>query len=670
MIISFDTETALIAPGLLAPPMTCLTWAMRPAHLSSGIDHWTSSKELIEAWLRDPSIKLVGQNVAYDFGVIGAQWPELIPAIFKAYEDRRITDTMIRQQLWDIAAGTFDGYVDQDGEWYQPKYSLFDLAKRHTDRILNKDDWRMFYGFFRDIPLDRWVEHAKLIQAQHLLELEQYERWHAEKPKDSEIKARLTSLRGMIGSDPQRVLEYPVEDAVVTLEVYESQERQANAFPRQWEESAAAWWQHLTSCWGLRTDGAAVDELEKNTHAAIEEIQERLIAAGLMKETGKKVKTRSRNQAATMARMVEVMAAKGLEARTTKTGRICLDAAACRASEDELLLDYEHVSSLGKTISTDIPLLRAGTIVPVQTRFSLAGTVRARSSNPNVQNIRKVPGIRECFRPRPGWVYAQVDYPGLELHTFGQSCLDRFGFSKLADMLNTGLDPHLVVGASMLGVEYADALARYKAKDAEMLTYRTMGKPFNFGAAGGMGAVKFIATAYKDYKVVIESEDEFRRLKRVWQSALPETFEHFAQVAAATNGSPDGTMTVEVPRIDFIRGELIYTEACNSFFQPMGAACMKRAGFLVSKACYVERDSVLFGSRIVNVIHDELIVEVPEKTGHECGHELARLMAVGANQIVEDVPFTIESLEPLLMIAWSKNAKPVWSNGRLIPWTP
>ena len=95
------------------------------------------------------------------------------------------------------------------------------------------------------------------------------------------------------------------------------------------------------------------------------------------------------------------------------------------------------------------------------------------------------------------------------------------------------------------------------------------------------------------------------------------------------------------------------------------ADAAKNAGFLVSRACYVEPTSPLYGSRIVNFVHDELIIEAPEEKAHEAAMELARVMVAGASVLMPDVP---PKVEPLLMRRWSKKAKPLYEGETLIPW--
>ena len=87
---ALDTETFLIFPGQLAPPMVCTTWA-----------HGSRGSGLIHG--RDPGLGLfindrllhehtVFANAPYDLGVYGAKWPQLIGQIiywFNRAADRR-----------------------------------------------------------------------------------------------------------------------------------------------------------------------------------------------------------------------------------------------------------------------------------------------------------------------------------------------------------------------------------------------------------------------------------------------------------------------------------------------------------------------------------------------------------------------------------------------------
>src|SRR5687768_5680104 len=95
-IVSLDTETFLIRPGMGAPPLVCVQYCVDRG--DAQIVHATDPAlpGLIEGVLRSDRIN--GHNVAFDMGVLAAWRPSLLPLIFAAYDDDRIVCTKIREQ--------------------------------------------------------------------------------------------------------------------------------------------------------------------------------------------------------------------------------------------------------------------------------------------------------------------------------------------------------------------------------------------------------------------------------------------------------------------------------------------------------------------------------------------------------------------------------------------
>ena len=299
----------------------------------------------------------------------------------------------------------------------------------------------------------------------------------------------------------------------------------------------------------------------------------------------------------------------------------------------------------------------------------------------NIQNVGKRPGIREAFIARDGRVLAQCDYPTLELYTLAQCCMTTFGESRLAEALNEGLDPHLWFAAKMLRITYEEATVR--KKDAEIKKKRQLAKAANFGFPGGMGAKKFVTATRKGVMAAARGEgvdpkqawadldlDEERAksLKQEWFQAFPEMAQWFSR-ADSLKTTEDGRGSVESLFTRRFRGQATYCARCNTPFQGLAADCAKRAGWLITRAMYVEPTSPLFNCRIVAFVHDEFIAEVPDdERAHDAAYVMARLMMVGANEYLPDVPIPWTKMEPLLMRRWSKNAQPKFVDGRLVPW--
>ena len=269
--------------------------------------------------------------------------------------------------------------------------------------------------------------------------------------------------------------------------------------------------------------------------------------------------------------------------------------------------------------------------------------------------------------PRPGKVFADADYNQLELFSLGQICLDLFGESELAAVLNAGKDAHTALAADIMGVSYEEGAALKKAKDKPFDQARQTAKVANFGFPGGLGAAKLVLFARKAYKVVLTPE-RARELKQQWFGRWPEMRLFFDRIAALTS-NPMGLGECTLPRVGMIRAGARFTELCNTHFQGLAAAAAKRAGWLIARACYTDRSSPLWNARPVNFIHDQWIVEVDDSPlAHDCAMELSRLMGEGARELLPDCT---PKAEPLLARCWSKRACPVFdAYGRLVPWEP
>ncbi len=623
-MFSLDCETLLIRPGCLAPALVVVAIG---DGARADLFHATDAGPVLASILDE---HIVGHNIAYDLAVLGAAWPDLLPTIFDAYESDRITDTAVRQKLIDIGLGCYRGVRYVDGKAVKLGYSLADLVKRHLGAELPKaDTYRLRYGELLDTPLEAW---------------------------------------------PAEAVRYAQDDAHATHAVWAAQEKETHLLADQYRQTRAAFWLHLMSCWGLRTDPEAVRAFADQARAKYERLKLDVIAAGLkrpdrvLKSGARKglVIEGARDTKAAGERLVAAYARVGKACPVTDAGAPALDAASCRASGDAALIAYADLSAASKVLGTDVPLLESGSRTPIQARFEVLLETGRTSSSPNVQNRptgRKEGSLsdRDCFVPRPGFVYAAADYSSMELRTLAQVCITLLGRSTIGDAFKAGRDPHDEMAARIMGVPYDVFMAKRNAEDPEADNARGTAKVANFGFPGGLGAATLVHYAALTYGVTL-TEDQARALKGQWLRQWPEMTDYFAYINRLTEADFPQIAQLKSGRY---RGGVTYCAACNSLFQGLAADAAKEAGWLIARACYVDTDSPLFGSRIVNFIHDEFVAEVPEELGHEAAQELARLMQAGAERWLPDVPVKVG--KPLLMRRWLKNAKPVWENGRQVP---
>lgn len=708
-VISFDTETLLFSPENMAPTVVCGTVAQRlegASGIYKAISHnslfGTKAKGLFEYCLADRAI-LVGHNTAYDLACIANTWPELFPLIWELYDNELVSDTIVRQKLSDLARGRYRGFTTDSGVFVPLKYDLASVYHRHTGKYLAKEDtWRLRYSELLPVPLEQWPQDAiDYAVGDAVATLEVYEGQakaaleHPEGPwffVDEAAQCRadwwlhLTSVRGVY-TDPEQLdaLREAAQAEIALLEGVLSEPHKA--------EDGTVFAPLVEISYQKHRDGTTTRKATKKKKA----VQARVLHS--CNEQGRPPRYTDTGKAVAKAtKKGEVLVDKRGKAKSQDMNDyIVTDRDACLETGDPLLLAYTDYSSALKTLSTDIKAYEQGVEFPIHTRFeSLAATGRTTSSGPNIQNVRwnfpercddcrsrnvkaghicgacggrtsHPPGIRECFIPRPGHVILAADYDQLELRALAQVCLAVLGESRLAQILNSGGDPHMAVAAELLGLPLDYCLA-HKKEDRIKLARQT-GKVANFGFPGGLGAEKLVLFARMAYGVRI-TEDDARDLKRTWLDTYPEFRRYFKHIDSLEQ--PDGTFAVEHIESRRLRSGCFYCVACNSYFQGLGADATKAAGYLISRACYYDQNSPLYGCGIINYIHDEFLVEVPIDAdggfvrANQAAKALTDLMSLGAARYFPDVPATAT---PLLMTRWSKSAETKKDvDGQLIPW--
>jgi len=160
------------------------------------------------------------------------------------------------------------------------------------------------------------------------------------------------------------------------------------------------------------------------------------------------------------------------------------------------------------------------------------------------------------------------------------------------------------------------------------------------------------------------SHDEAKRLKKIWFKVYPNMKPYLTRWVSAQNGtyvSPAGMQ----------RSNCRFTQLANGkALQTPGAEGAKEALFQVSRACYDPfRGSVLYSSRPVIFMHDEIVLEVrDDEYAADKAEELSRVMCSAMSTVLPAVRVTAE---PVLTRRWVKDAETVRDfNGRLQIWTP
>lgn len=264
--VAFDTETHLVQPGLLAPPLVCGSVAAIGDHeLIAG--HLLDADQTLEAFLKligAPHVTLIGANLAYDCLVMAVaaagRGVDAMPAIFDAYDRGAVYDLQIAEALHAVALGTLGKRPDgsplftEEGK-LTTRYSLancVDIVLGRKNAKAN-DRYRMSYALLENTPIAEWPSEART---------------------------------------------YPVDDAVNTLECALAQVSTRRNLHNLSAQVYAAWAMHLGAAWGFTPDPVAVDALAKRTAATRAEGIGEFITAGffkLHKKTGEILRSKKTN---------------------------------------------------------------------------------------------------------------------------------------------------------------------------------------------------------------------------------------------------------------------------------------------------------------------------------------------------------------------------------------
>lgn len=638
-LITFDLESFPTKPGLAAP---------RPVVAGLKVDDEPTC--LFAMWVKEDWTKFseyfytdslfCGHNVAFDFSLLAA-WGYLpIHHVFKLYRENKVRDTMVRQKLLDIKAGRKqeNGYtlVLENGEWVKRSYSLAALETKYTgkDRSADKkaeDAWRLRYGTLFGVPLAEWPEDAS---------------------------------------------RYVIEDVDATYNVFKSQPEEVVDETRQ---VFKAWSLRLTSCWGVRTDGDRVTSLDAKVNAICSQLEEKMLQEGLYKWAGPKKKPKlSKNMAAIRARAIKAYETLGEPAPMTDKGNVKTDADSLKHSGDELLSELGGGGPLNTVRNTFLPLLKQGTEHPINTKFDeLKNTGRTSSYEPNLANIPRSLGVRECFVARPGHVFCSVDWAAAELRALAQICLWMGFDSEMAKTFKADkkADPHQKLAASLLKVTPEVFADLKKAGDARVKKARQDAKAANFGYPGGMREKRFVSQARK--QGMNFSPEEATALRNAWLETTPEMYAYLnwgsmLSQRARRNGTYN-TITQWAPWVKDekphrMRGGLEYSDLLNTGFQGLVSDAFCDALNEISFKCYCDPSSAMYGGRVIFALYDETVCEWPEERAHEAALEQTEIMNKWLDFWCPDVP---AYSEPALMKHWYKEAEAVYDReGRLVSWTP
>lgn len=252
-----------------------------------------------------------------------------------------------------------------------------------------------------------------------------------------------------------------------------------------------------------------------------------------------------------------------------------------------------------------------------------APTGRFACTNPNIQQVPHAVEYRRCFSGHPeGRKLIIADYSQIELRILAEFSGDR-GF---ADAFNSGADLHRVTASQVFNT----------GLDQVTKEQRDFAKRLNFGVVYGIGAQRF---ALMTGLSVSEAENVLRRYFGTY-SGLDSYLRDAASRAVSERQARTGSGRLVRFRYDENdRQQVSMTQrnGKNTPIQGTSADILKRALRLLKD------DLSNTNAQIVNIIHDEIVVEADADQAEDVAVRVERIMCAAGQEYLKTVPVKVET---------------------------
>lgn len=260
------------------------------------------------------------------------------------------------------------------------------------------------------------------------------------------------------------------------------------------------------------------------------------------------------------------------------------------------------------------------TIGRVYPFFKQIGTKTGRmsASEPNVQNIPR--NLRKIFVAPSGKSLVIADFSQIELRI----AAEYVGEEKMIEAFQKGEDMHVLTASLVLG----------KPKDQITKEERQLAKAMNYGLIYGISPKGLMEYAKFGYGVDI-GLDEARRLIASFFKAFPKFYEWHK------------TIKKELREKGVIEGFTMggrpykaqtFQDAANYPIQGTGADILKLAVNIFGYQTKIQN----LDAKIVNLVHDEIVCEVPQEKAQEIAFLLKESMELAGSLVLRKVPVEVD----------------------------
>ena len=247
---------------------------------------------------------------------------------------------------------------------------------------------------------------------------------------------------------------------------------------------------------------------------------------------------------------------------------------------------------------------------------------RMSCSDPNLQQVPHTPEYRVCFHAPEGYKLVIADYSQIEIRILADWSQD----TALVKALLSGEDLHCVTASQMFGIPLEQV-----SKDQ-----RSAAKQLNYGIMYGLGAPGLSAR-------IDCSVEEAEGLIRKYFAAYSGVASWLREAGdRAVREKESRTRSGRLIRFTFDAGDRSQVAATqrlgkNAPIQGSSADIIKRALALLYDALKP------LDARIINCIHDEIVVEASEADAQACAEILEHKMVDAAREFISSVPVTVDT---------------------------
>jgi len=252
-----------------------------------------------------------------------------------------------------------------------------------------------------------------------------------------------------------------------------------------------------------------------------------------------------------------------------------------------------------------------------------APTGRFACTNPNIQQVPHAVEYRRCFSGHPeGRKLIIADYSQIELRILAEFSGDR-GF---IEAFNSGADLHRVTAAQVFNASL----------DQVTKEQRDFAKRLNFGVVYGIGAQRF---ALMTGMSVPDAENILRRYFATYRQLDTYLREAANNAVTYRQARTKSGRLVRFRYDENDRQQISMTQrnGKNTPIQGTSADILKRALKLLRDDL---RDT---NAKVVNIIHDEIVVEADADEAQAVAEKVERVMCAAGQEYLETVPVKVET---------------------------